>query len=160
MDLSPATRELIVRTAASFPQGSARRHFMADTLTTLQLGQRQAAQLFGWGRDTLRKALHERRTGITCRDDTSRRGRKPAEQHLPHLLEDIQAIVKDHVQTDPTFRSTRLYCRLTAKEVRRQLVQRKGYDAKAVPSRQTLTLKLNALGFCLRKVARSRPQKK
>ena len=74
MDLSPATRELIVRTAASFPQGSARRHFMADTLTTLQLGQRQAAQLFGWGRDTLRKALHERRTGITCRDDTSRRG--------------------------------------------------------------------------------------
>jgi transposase len=160
MDISPGTRELIVSTAASFPQGPARRRFMADTLTKLRLSQRQAARLFGWGRDTLRKALNERRRGLTCVDATSRRGRKPAEHHLPNLLEDIKDIVTDHAQTDPTFRSTRLYCRLTAAEVRRQLVQRKGYDASAVPSRQTLTLKLNALGFCLRRVAKCRPQKK
>jgi septum formation topological specificity factor MinE len=160
MDISPATRELIISTAASFPQGPARRRFMADTLSKLRLGQRQAAQLFGWGRDTLRKAAQEARTGLTCVDATSRRGRKPAEHHLPNLLEDIKDLVKDHVQTDPSFRSTRLYCRLTAKEVRQQLVQRKGYDPKVVPSRQTLNGKLNALGFCLRKVAKCRPQKK
>jgi hypothetical protein len=160
MDVTPALRELIVSTAASFPQGPGRRRFMAETMAKLDLGQRQAAQLFGWGRDTLRKAQHERRSGLTCVDATSRRGRKPAEHHLPGLLEDIKDIVKDHVQADPSFRSTRLYCRLTAKEVREQLVGRKGYGPQTVPSVQTLTVKLNALGFCLRKVAKCRPKKK
>jgi transposase len=160
MDVSPEVRDLIRRTAAAFPWGPARRRYMADAVVSLGLGQRQAQQLFGWGRDTLRKALHERRTGITCLDATRRRGRKPAEFHLPHLLDDIRAIVADHVQADPTFRTTRLYCRLTAAEVRRQLVQRKGYTDEQLPSVQTLTVKLNALGFRLRKVAKCRPQKK
>ena len=31
-----------------------------------------AAGLLGWGRDTLRKAAHERRTGVTCVDATCR----------------------------------------------------------------------------------------
>lgn len=160
MEISPEMRGLLISTADSFPHGPARRRFMADTLAQLQLSQRQAAHLLGWGRDTLRKAAHERRTGFTCVDATCRRGRKPAEHHLPNLLEDIKAIVADHVQTDPTFRSTRQYCRLTAKEVGKQLVWRKGYDPKIVPSVQTLTVKLNALGFSLRRVAKCRPKKR
>jgi hypothetical protein len=160
MDVSPATCDLIRRTADSFPLGPRRRQYLADTVQTLHLGQRQAQRLFGWGRDTLRKALHERRTGITCRDATARRGRKPAEAHLPRLLDDIRDLVGDHLQTDPTFRTTRLYCRLSAPEVRRQLIARKGYTDAQLPSVQTLSLKLNALGFRLRKVAKCRPQKK
>ena len=80
----------------------------------LGLSQRQAQRCFGWGRDTLRKAQNEARSGITCHDATSCRGRKPAEFHLPRLLDDITAIAQDHCQTDPTFHTTRLYCRLTA----------------------------------------------
>jgi len=160
MDLAPEVVDLIRRTADGFPWGPERRRYMADTVETLGLGQRQAQQLFGWGRDTLRKALHERRTGITCHDATSQRGRKPAEFHLPRLLDDIKDLVKDHVQTDPTFQTTRLFCRLSAPEVRRQLIQRKGYTDEQLPSVQTITLKLNALGFRLRKVAKSRPKKK
>jgi len=159
MDLAPEVIDLIRRTADGFPWGPARRRYMADTVQTLGLGQRQAQQLFGWGRDTLRKALHERRTGLTCQD-TSSRGRKPIEHHLPRLLEDIKDIVKDHVQTDPTFRTTRLYCRLSAPEVRRQLIARKGYSDEQLPSNQTLTTKLNALGFHLSRVRKCRPQKK
>jgi Rhodopirellula transposase DDE domain len=160
MDLAPEMRDLIIRTAQTFPVGSQRRRYMADTVATLQLGQRQAQLLFAWGRDTIRKALHERRSGITCVDAFSCRGRKPAEFHLPCLLADIRELVQDHVQTDPTFQTTRLYCRLTAAEVRRQLLQRKGYTAEQLPSVKTLTEKLNALGFRLRKVAKCRPQKK
>jgi hypothetical protein len=160
MDVPPPTCDLIRRTADSFPLGPRRRQYMADTIATLRLGQRQAQRLFGWGRDTLRKALHERRSGITCLDATSRRGRKPAEAHLPRLLDDIRDLVGDHLQTDPTFQTTRLYCRLSAPEVRRQLVARKGYTDAELPSVQTLSLKLNALGFRLRKVAKCRPQKK
>jgi hypothetical protein len=160
MDLAPEVVEVIRRTADGFPWGPARRRYMADTVTTLGLGQRQAYLLFGWGRDTLRKALHERRTGLTCQDATSCRGRKPIEHHLPRLLEDIRGIVKDHVQADPTFRTTRLYCRLTAPEVRRQLIDRKGYTDEQLPSLQTITTKLNALGFHLSRVRKCRPKKK
>jgi hypothetical protein len=129
-------------------------------VTTLGLGQRQAYLLFGWGRDTLRKALHERRSGLTCQDATSCRGRKPIEFHLPRLLDDIRDLVQDHVQTDPTFRTTRLFCRLTAPEVRRQLIERKGYTDEQLPSLQTITTKLNALGFLLGKVRKCLPQKR
>jgi hypothetical protein len=160
MDLAPEIIELIRRTAGGFAWGPARRRYMADTVATLGLGQRQAQALFGWGRDTLRKALHERRTGLTCQDATCCRGRKPIEHHLPHLLDDIEDIVKGHVQTDPTFRTTRLYCRLTAPEVRRQLIDRKGYTDGQLPSLQTITTKLNALGYHLTRVRKCRPQKK
>ena len=113
MDLASEVVDLIRRTADTFPWGPARRRYLAETVATLGLGQRQAYLLFGWGRDALRKALHERRTGITCQDATSCRGRKPIEFHLPRLLDDIQDLVADHVRADPTFRTTRLVCRLT-----------------------------------------------
>jgi hypothetical protein len=160
MDVTPEVRDLIIRTAKTLPVGARRRRYVADTVDTLHLGQRQAQQLFGWGRDTIRKALHERRTGMTCVDAFCCRGRKPAEFHLPRLLADIRDVVQDHVQVDPTFQTTRQYCRLTAAEVRRQLISRKGYAGAELPSVKTITEKLNALGFRLRKVAKCRPQKK
>jgi len=159
MELSPPVCTLIRQTADTF-SGAERRRFMARTVEQLDLSQRQAQRYFGWSRDTLRKAQHEARSGITCCDATSARGRKPAEFHLPHLLDDIRAIAQDHCQTDPTFQTTRLYCRLTAAEVRQQLIDRKGYTPEALPSIQTIGGKLNALGFRLRKVAKCRPQKK
>ena len=58
------------------------------------------------------------------------------------------------------FQTTRLYCRLTAAAVRRQLIARKGYLSEQLPSIETLTHKLNDLGFRLRKVAKCRPQKR
>ena len=159
MELSPDVCSFIRQTADALA-GAPRRRFMAGAVEQLRLSQRQAQRYFGWARDTVRKAQHEARAGITCCDATCRRGRKPAEFHLPHLLDDIRAIAQDHCQTDPTFQTTRLYCRLTAAEVRRQLIQRKGYSDEQLPSVQTLSAKLNALGFRLRKVAKCRPQKK
>lgn len=159
MELSPPMCLFIRETADAF-SGAERRQYMARTLTQLGLSQRQAQRYFGWGRDTLRRAQREARFGISCPDATSCRGRKPAEVHLPHLLDDLRALAQDHCQTDPTFQTTRLYCRLTAAEVRRQLIARKGYTDDQLPSRQTLGAKLNALGFRLRKVAKCRPQKK
>jgi transposase len=160
MSLTPEMCFFIRQTARSFPTGAPRRRYMAQTVETFHLSQRQAQQQFGWARATLRKALQESRTGITCLDAFQLRGRKPAEFHLPRLLDDIKDIVKDHLQTDPTFQTTRLYCRLSAAEVRRQLISRKGYAHHQVPSIETITNKLNELGFRLRKVAKCRPQKK
>jgi hypothetical protein len=158
VEVTPQLCDLITHTADSFV-GADRRRFLAEAVDRLALSQRQAQRLFGWGRDTIRKAVHERRSGVTC-TATASRGRKPAEFHLPHLLDDIRALAAEHCQADPTLQSTRLYCRLSAAEVRRQLIQRKGYTDAELPTVQTITAKLNALGFRLRKVAKCRPQKK
>jgi hypothetical protein len=159
MELSPSRCVWLAETANSF-HGAQRRHFMAQTVEALDLSQRQAAALLGWSRDTVRKGLHELHSGITCLDNFSARGRKPVEVRLPCLLDDIRDLVHDQLQTDPTFQTTRLYCRVSAAEVRSQLIGRKGYPAKQLPSIQTITTKLNRLGFRLRPVTKCRPQKK
>jgi transposase len=160
MTITDEMRGLVVRTARSMGQGAERRRYMADTITSLDLGQREAQALFGWGRDTIRKAVHEHGSGITCCDAFSQRGRKRIEHRLPRLLEDIRELVQDQCQTDGTFKTTRLYCRLSAAAVRRQLIARKGYSSEELPTIQTITTKLNTLGFRLRKVAKCRPLKK
>ena len=159
MEITAGLRDLLIETAELL-SGAERRRFMANTLNKLQLGQRQAASLFGWGRDTLRKAGHEMRTGLTCADAFGLRGRKPVELHLPHLFDDLRGLVQDHLQADPTFQTTGLYCRLSAPEVRRQLIARGGYTDEQLPSVRTIASKLNLLGFRLRSVVKSRPQRK
>jgi hypothetical protein len=159
MELSSSMCAWLMETANSF-HGAHRRHFMAQTVEALDLSQRQAALLLGWARDTVRKGRHELHSGITCLDHFSARGRKPVEVRLPSLLDDIRALVQDHLQTDPTFQTTRLYCRISAAEVRKQLIDRKGYPEKQLPSIQTITTKLNQLGFRLRPVTKCKPQKK
>jgi hypothetical protein len=158
MKLSLEMCSWLVETAGAF-HGAQRRRFMAQTVQALGLSQRQAALDLGWARDTVRKGLHELHSGITCFDNFSARGRKPIEVRLPSLLGDIRDLVQDQLQTDPTFQTTRLYCRVSAAEVRQQLIDRKGYRRSQVPSVQTITTKLNDLGFRLRPVTKSKPQK-
>lgn len=158
MDLTPPMCAWLKGTAEQL-RGPPRRRFMAQAVESLGLSQHTAARRLGWSRDTVRKALHELRSGITCVDNLSARGRKPAEVHLPSLFQDIRDVVADHLQTDPTFRTTRLYCRLSAATVRDQLL-RKGYTDEQLPSERTIAGKLNLLGFRLRTVIKSRPQKR
>ena len=99
-------------------------------------------------------------SGFICLDAFSARGRKRAEVHLPNLLDDIREIVDGQSQNDPQFRSKRLYTRLSAAEVRRQLIAQKGYQDVQLPTPQTLTVKLNEMGYFPKKVAKSKPQKK
>jgi Rhodopirellula transposase DDE domain len=159
MELTAAVCGLLKQTAEAF-HGAQRRRFMAQTVEAFGLSQRQAELRLGWARDTVRKALHEFHSGIRCVDNFSARGRKPVEAHLPNLLQDLHDLVQDHLQTDPTFQTTGLYCRLSAPEVRKQLIQRKGYTDQQLPCVQTVGVKLNQLGFRLRSVTKSRPQKK
>lgn len=159
MELTATVCVFLKQTAETF-HGARRRRFMAETVEAFRLSQRQAERHLGWARDTIRKAQHELLSGIQCLDNFSARGRKPAEFHLPSLFPDIAQLVQDHLQTDPTFQTTGLYCRLSAAEVRKQLIERKGYTDQQLPCVQTIGVKLNLLGFRLRSVVKSRPQKK
>lgn len=160
MELTTSVKSLLIETAKAL-KGSARRLFMARTVKELGTGgQRRAARELGWGRMTIRKGTHELESGFTCLDAFSARGRKRVEAHLPHLLPDICAIVDGQSQADPQFRTHRLYTRLSAAEVRRQLIVQKGYTDAELPTVPTITAKLNALGYYPQKVAKSQPQKK
>jgi hypothetical protein len=159
MELTDSLKTLLIETAKSL-KGSARRLFMARTVKELGPGGPQrAARELRWGRMTIRKGLHELDSGVICIDAFALRGRKRAEAHLPNLLMDIQALVDSQSQADPQFRSNRLYTRLTAAEVRRQLIARKGYADTVLPTAETIGTKLNELGYVPQKVAKSQPQK-
>jgi hypothetical protein len=97
---------------------------------------------------------------VPISDNFSARGRKRAEDHLPNLLTDIRAIVDSQSQTDPQFRTNRLYTRLGAAAVRQQLMAQKGYTDAELPTTQTINTKLNDLGYFPKKVAKTQPQKK
>jgi len=160
MVLTDDLKELLGATARVL-KGSARRVFMARAVRDLgEGGQRLAERELGWSRVTVRKGRHELDSGITCVDAFALRARKRAEERLPHLLTDIRALVDSQSQVDPQFRTRRLYTRLSAAEVRRQLIAQKGYSEAALPCERTIATKLNALGYTLTKVAKSHPQKK
>jgi len=151
----------VLKYAADELKGSARRIFMAKTVKELGPGgQRRAEQELGWNRGTIRKGMHELVSGFKCLDAFGLRGRKKAEEHLPHLIEDIQAVVDPESQTDPTFRTKQLYTRLTAEAVREQLIEQKGYRDEELPTLRTFNTKLNQLDYRLRRVAKSEPLKK
>ncbi len=158
MELSENMCALLKETAETL-RGAERRRFMAHSVEAFELSQRQAELCLGWCRDTLRKGLHERRSGITCIDNFSARGRHRIEDRLPNLLQDIRDIVKDHLQTDYTFQTTQLFCHLTATQIRKQLIHFKRYTDDQLPCERTVATKLNDLGFRLRLVAKNRPQK-
>jgi hypothetical protein len=102
---------------------------------------------------------HELEQGIVCFDAYTSQGRKRSEEHLPNLLSDITAIVDGQSQADPQFRTNRLYTRLTAAVVRRQLSAQKGYREDELPTAETISTKLNELGYSPKKVAKGQHQK-
>jgi hypothetical protein len=146
--------------AAKALKGSQRRLFMARTVQAMgRGGQHWALEHLGWCRDTVRKGMHELRSGMTCVDAFSARRRKPAEEHLPRLLDDIRAVADGYGQADPKFQTGRLFIRIRAAEVRSRLIATKGYTDEELPTQQTINTKLNMLGYRLTKAAKCRPQK-
>ena len=160
MELTGPVKALL-REAARALKGSERRRFLARTVEELGPGgQRRAERELGWSRMTIRKGQRELARGVTCVDAFALRGRKRAEARLPTLLTDLEAIVTSQSQAEPSFRTTRLYTRLTAGEVRRQLIAQKGYTDAELPCVQTIGAKLNALGYYPQTVAKSQPPKR
>lgn len=151
-------KTLLQETARSL-KGSERRMFMAKTVRLFGArGQRRAARELGWDRKTLRKGERELQHGA-IQDQFASRGRKTVESLLPNLLRDIERLVIPESQTDPTFQTTRQYRRITAPNVRTQLIDAYGYAEEELPTTRTLLTRLNDLDYRPRKVVKSKPKK-
>jgi Rhodopirellula transposase DDE domain len=153
-------KALYIKTAQVL-SGSDKRQFMAGVVKGLGVGgQTYVERELGWNRRTIRKGMTELLSGEAIPDAYWRSGRNRVEVKLPNLLKDIQAIVDPQSQTDPTFQSTRLYTRVTAEEVRRQLILTKGYKDDELPTSETIRRRLNELGYSLKRVAKTQPKKR
>jgi hypothetical protein len=146
----------LFKSAAAKLKGSARRVFMAETVRELGAGgQSLAERELRWNRGTIRKGMHELTAGFECKDAFCLRGRKGSHERLPNLLEDIRDIVDPVAQVDATLRTPRLYIKLTARQVRAQLIEQKHYKDDDLPKRRTISTLLNRLGYRLRKVKKT-----
>lgn len=159
-ELSPSVKALLGDAARKLT-GPRRRAFMANVTVELLGGSAPRAKTrFGWNRDTVELGLHERASGLVCVDNFAARGNKKIEAKRPDLERDIHALADPYSQTDPQFKSTLSYTRLSAASVRRALREEKGWREEELPAPRTMNTILNRLGYRLRSVAKTRPEKK
>jgi hypothetical protein len=92
-ELTPEIKKFLNETRDQL-KGHERRQFMARVVKLLGFGgQLQAERELGWDRKTIIKGTKEISSGITCIANYQSRGRKPAQAHLPNLLNDIKKIL-------------------------------------------------------------------
>jgi hypothetical protein len=157
--VSTEMADLIGRLIELIPWPSRRRAMGDVTMTVLDGKQRVAEDVFGWNRRAVELGLHEHRTGITCINDITARGKPKTEDKHPKLLAEIQAIMEPHSESEPSLRTTLLYTNMTAKTVHEALVQN-GWSEASLPSVRTISNLLNRQDYRLRTVAKSKVQKK
>ena len=159
-ELTPKVKELL-REAGRRRTGPERRAFFAQVADTFFAGRaRQTESHFGWSRFTIEQGQKERQSGIVCLGDYQARGNRPIEDKWPDLERDVRALADAHAQADPQLRTALAYTRLSAASLRRALVEEKGWRPEEVPAERTLRDVLNRLGYRLRAVAKTRPEKK
>lgn len=146
--------------AAQLLTGHKRRRYQAEMAHTYCGGSaRRAETTFGWGRDAVHTGLNELRSGIRCIDAFADRGRHKTEEAYPELADHLRQIVDPQSQADPKLRTPFAYTRVTARAARDALLAVPALSEK-VPSRQTVGDVLNRLGYRLRSVLKTRPEKK
>ena len=159
-ELTESVRETI-KCAARKLTGFRRRQFQAEmAIKYCQGNPRRAEHVFGWGRDAVNTGLNELRTGIRCVENYSTRGRRKSEEKSPELVQEIQALVEPESQADPKFQTPLAYTRITAKAVHKRLVANTAARGRHVPAERTVYDILNRLGYRLRRVQKTKPQKK
>lgn len=149
-----------IRLAARKLTGFARRQFQAEmAIKYCAASPRRAEQVFGWGREAVNTGLNELRTGVRCVEDFSARGRLKTEEAAPELVPQIHALVEPLSQADPKFQTPLAYTRMTAKAVHQHLEAGAAKTGLPVPAERTVYDILNRLGYRLRRVRKTKPQK-
>ncbi|XEY23905.1 hypothetical protein UABHE_001664 [Candidatus Uabimicrobium helgolandensis] len=151
----------ILKSGAKNLKGSKRRAFLAKIVKDLLGGSaRKGEREFGWSRRTIQKGIKESEKGKAEKDNYSNRGNKKTEEKIPKLEDDIREIVEPHSQADPSLKTSLVYTRITARAVRKKLIEEKEYLKEIPPTKRTISNILNRLGYKLRRVQKAKPKKK
>ena len=137
-----------------------RRLAMAEVTQRLLDGKPRVAEyVFGWSRETVKVGLEELRTGVTHGNDLSKRRKPKTEEKYPQLVEDIRVLLEPQSQAESHLRTPLAYTRVTAKAVRAALVE-KGWPEEKLPKARTISNILNRMDYRLRRVVKTKVQKK
>ena len=150
-----------IKLAASKMARVDRRSFQAEMATRYCDGEpRRAEAVFGFNRDAVELGLHERRTGIVCRNAKPvLSGRRLWEENYPEAAAALWEVAEAQTQQDPSFRGSLSYTRLTAAAALQALKDR-GFCDAVLPAPSTMAEILNRNGYRLRPVLKAKPQKK
>jgi hypothetical protein len=153
--------EALLCSAAQRLTGAEHRSFIAEVTQVLCDGSvRRAERQFGWGRETIQKGLHERRSGLRCVDNYAARGRPRWETENPQRATDICEIVEPRTQADPELKSARRYTNMSAAEVLEALREQKQYRPEDLPSERSMRDILNRMNYRLKRIQKGKPLKK
>jgi hypothetical protein len=151
----------LIKNACKRLTGFKRRAYQAEiTMEFFNGNSYKAEREMGWGRECVEKGLKESQSGIRCMDNYKGRGRKKTEDKIPGLKEDIISIAEPRTQADPAMKSSVTYTRITGKALKNALIDEKGYNEEDLPSEDTLSNMLNRMGYNLKWVLKSKPEKK
>ena len=140
---------------------SERRAFVAEVAEKLCAGSPRLTETeFSFGRNTIELGMHENRTGLVCYGNYATQGKVKSEVANPDLERDIRALVDPESQADPQLRNTFAYTRITAKALRQKLIDEKGWQEEQLPKERSFCNILNRMGYKLRKVQKTKPEKK
>lgn len=150
-----------IKLAAKKMAGFQSRQFKAEmTLKYFEGNCRKAERTFGWGRETVKKGIHELKSGYKCVNaNAARCGAKLWEVKNPIAANKLIKIAEEHSQQDPSFNSTIAYTRLSAEKAIVEL-EKAGCSKEELPSARSMRDILNRMGFRLRRVVKAKPLKK
>ena len=161
MALLDETTQSFVKDAAKKLTGFQRRAFEAKRVMELLDGKvRHAEALLGWSRRTIQQGMRELSSGIVCVADPPHRGNRKTEEKNSQLEKDLRDLVEPYRQVDPKFQTALAYSRITAKAVYQALIEHQGYTAEERPTARTILNMLKRLGYDLKRVQKTKPQKK
>ena len=153
--------KLIIKNAAKKMELAKRREYIATvTLEFFDGNARKAEREFGRGRNTIQKGIREMAAGIKCAGSYAERGRRRTEDKNPQLSEDIKNLVDPRSQADPKFQTAFACTRITAKAVRDELIEKKGYADEDLPCENTIGNMLSRLEYRLKRIQKTKPEKK
>jgi len=151
----------IIKDANKRLTGFKRRVYQAKiTLEYFNGSSRKAERELGWGRESVEKGLKEAKSGLRCIDNYQGRGKTRAEDKIPNLREDMIGLAEQQTQADPAMKSSLTYTRITGKAMREALIIEKKYNDEDLPTANTISLILDRIGYNLKRVQKSKPQKK
>jgi len=161
--ITPLSQSVIedLKLAASKMQGACRRAFLAEMALKYYRGSPGLTEIaLGWGRDSIKLGLAEKRSGLVCIGGQSAwSGNKRWEEKHPDTAQALWLLAESHAQQDPTFKSTIAFTRLTSARAIKEL-RAQGYGAEQLPAPSSMAVILNRNGYRLRKVVKAKPQKK
>jgi len=154
-------KELIKEAVKRLKSYEQREYQAQIALDYFQGNARKTEREMGWGREALKVGMKEIETGIRCINRYKDTGRTRTEDKIENLSEDICSLANLQTQADPSMKSGSLtYTRMTAKAMRKALIEDKGYSDKELPCEGTIGNILNRLGYNLKRVLKAKPAKK